>query len=187
MWRWRLILNDWPCTGAHPLNTTRGCRGRDLVARPVSPEPPANPLLDGEQTGRCSASRAGPRHPDCAVAAMLFPPWRRHWCARSSSPSRGRRYASEPLSLYAALFPSPTTRPGKAAPPKSDGLDFAYAQRLRAFLPREGFPHACIPKTVSSTRRQYASMTLVFSADSPLVICISGPNPESVAVRLTII
>jgi hypothetical protein len=32
MWRWRLILNDWPCAGAHPLNTTRGCRGRDLVA-----------------------------------------------------------------------------------------------------------------------------------------------------------
>ena len=59
MWRWRLILNDWPCAGAHTLNTTRGCRGRDLVARPVSPEPPANPLLDGEQTGRCSASRAG--------------------------------------------------------------------------------------------------------------------------------
>src|SRR5260370_30198396 len=82
-----------------------GCRGRDLVARPVSPDPPAN----------------------------------------------------------------------------------AYAQRLRAFLPREGFPHACTPNTVSSTRRQYASATFVFSADSPLVICISGPNPESVAVRLTII
>ena len=32
MWRWRLILNDWPFAGAHPLNTTRGCRGRDLVA-----------------------------------------------------------------------------------------------------------------------------------------------------------
>jgi hypothetical protein len=64
---------------------------------------------------------------------------------------------------------------------------FDYAERLRACLPRKGFPRACTPKTVSSTRRQYASMTLVFSADIPLVICISGPNPESVAVRLTII
>jgi hypothetical protein len=43
------------------------------------------------------------------------------------------------------------------------------------------------PKTVSSTRRQYASTTLVSSDDSPLVTCISGPNSESVAVRLTII
>ena len=47
-------------------------------------------------------------------------------------------------------------------------------------------PRADFPKTVSSTRRQYASMTFAFSADSPLVTCISGPNPESVAVRLTI-
>jgi hypothetical protein len=62
-----------------------------------------------------------------------------------------------------------------------------YAQHFRAFLPREAVSHACTPKTVSSTRRQYASITFVFSADSPLVTCISGPNPESVAVRLTII
>jgi hypothetical protein len=34
-------------------------RGRDLVARPVSPDPPADALLDRELTGRSSASRAG--------------------------------------------------------------------------------------------------------------------------------
>jgi YD repeat-containing protein len=43
------------------------------------------------------------------------------------------------------------------------------------------------PKTVSSTRRQYASTTFASSDDSPLVTCISGPNSESAAVRLTII
>ena len=74
-----------------------------------------------------------------------------------------------------------------ARPVSPDPPANAYAQPLRAFLPREGFPHASTPKTVSSTRRQYASVTFEFSADSPLVICISGPNPESVAVRLTII
>ena len=42
-------------------------------------------------------------------------------------------------------------------------------------------------RSVSSTRRQYASITFGFPEDSPLVICISGPNPDSVAVRLTII
>ena len=67
-----------------------------------------------------------------------------------------------------------------------DGLGSACAQRLLASLTRAGFPRACFPKTVSSTRLQYASMIFAFSADSPLVTCISGPNPESVAVRLTI-
>jgi hypothetical protein len=55
-----------------------------------------------------------------------------------------------------------------------------------ASLARADFPRPTFPKTVSSTRAQYASMTFAFSADSPLVTCISGPNPESVAVRLTI-
>jgi hypothetical protein len=67
-----------------------------------------------------------------------------------------------------------------------DGLGSACAQRLLASSTRAAFARACLPKTVSSTRRQYASMTFAFSADSPLVTCISGPNPESVAVRLTI-
>jgi hypothetical protein len=62
----------------------------------------------------------------------------------------------------------------------------ACVQRLLASLTRASFPPVCFPKTVSSTRRQYASMTFAFSADSPLVTRISGPNPESVAVRLTI-
>jgi len=66
------------------------------------------------------------------------------------------------------------------------GPSSACGQRLPASLTRAGFPRACFPKTVSSTRPQYASMTFVFSADSPLVTCISGPSPESVAVRLTI-
>jgi hypothetical protein len=57
---------------------------------------------------------------------------------------------------------------------------------LSTYLVRAGFARACFPKTVSSTRRQYASMTFAFSTDSPLVTRISGPNPESVAVRLTI-
>ncbi len=66
------------------------------------------------------------------------------------------------------------------------GPDSACAQRLLASLTRAGFPRASFPKTVSSTRRQYASMTFASSADIPPVTCISGPNPESVAVRLTI-
>src|SRR5258708_37833788 len=56
-------------------------------------------------------------------------------------------------------------------------------QRLCAFPTR----FDSLPKTILSTRRQYASTTFGFSEDSPLVTCISGPNSESVAVRLTII
>src|SRR6476620_3973646 len=62
-------------------------------------------------------------------------------------------------------------------------LDPAHVQRFRTSPPRSDFPHACVPKTISSTRRQYASTTFVSLADSPLVTRISGPNPESVAVR----
>ena len=62
-----------------------------------------------------------------------------------------------------------------------------HAQRSRFFACREDRASARTPKTVASTRRQYASVTLVSCADNPLVIFISGPNPESVAVRLTII
>lgn len=63
----------------------------------------------------------------------------------------------------------------------------ACVQRFRASPTRVDAPPADVPKTVSSTRRQYASTTLVSLADSPLVACISGPKPDSVAVRLTII
>jgi hypothetical protein len=52
---------------------------------------------------------------------------------------------------------------------------------------RDLCPPGWAPKTVLSTRLQYASITFGSPQDSPLVICISGPNPDSVAVRLTII
>jgi len=45
----------------------------------------------------------------------------------------------------------------------------------------------CLPNTISSTRLQKDSATFGSSEDSPLVTRISGPNAESVAVRLTII
>jgi hypothetical protein len=136
----------------------------------------------------------GPRHPGCAVVDRS-----RRCCSR---PGVGigmhgvvtrREVVAMPQSLRRAKPPFPManrkTGESRFAEKCASGsaFDFAYAQRLRAFLPREGFPHACTPKTVSSTRRQYASMTFVLSADSPRVICISGPNLESVAVRLTII
>src|ERR1700730_1767847 len=60
-----------------------------------------------------------------------------------------------------------------------------HLQRLYACPPRSRL--GSFPKTVSSTSRQYAATTFVSSDDSPLVTCISGPNSESVAVRLTII
>src|SRR3954451_1500666 len=63
---------------------------------------------------------------------------------------------------------------------------YAGAQRLPASLIRAGSSWASLPKTVSSTRRQYASTTLGLFADNALVTCISGPNPASVVVRLTI-
>ena len=45
-----------------------------------------------------------------------------------------------------------------------------YARRFRALLPPEGFPHGGAAKSVSFTRRQYASTTFAFSADNPLAI-----------------
>ena len=59
-----------------------------------------------------------------------------------------------------------------------------HLQRFWAFPPRSRF--GCFPKTVSSTRRQYAATTFGSSDVNPLVTRISGPNSESVAVRLTI-
>ena len=56
--------------------------------------------------------------------------------------------------------------------------------RLRTFPSPS--PFGSSPKTISSTRRQNAAITFGSSEDSPLVICISGPNSESVALRLTI-
>jgi len=61
--------------------------------------------------------------------------------------------------------------------------DWGTPQRLRAFPTR----FDSFPKTISSTRRQYASAIFGSADESPLVTCISGPNSESVAVRLTII
>lgn len=64
--------------------------------------------------------------------------------------------------------------------------DSAAMTCLRPYFGRASFPAEGLPKTVSSTRCQYASMIFGLSADNPLVAFISGPNPESVALRLTI-
>jgi hypothetical protein len=73
---------------------------------------------------------------------------------------------------------------GTARSRKSDREHQTDLQRSCTLPRRSRF--GSFSKTVSSTRRQYASTTFGFSDDSPLVTCISGPNSESVAVRLTI-
>ena len=107
---------------------------------------------------------AGVRHGACVPAAAF-----------TSVQSRESGEAAKTSGLFASL-----------AAANFQGTNSTCAQRLLASLTQAGFPRACLPKTVSSTRCQYASMTFAFSADIPPVTCISGPNPESVAVRLTI-
>jgi len=161
---------------------------------------------------RNTASRAWEPEPGCVAGYSKSEPWvaRRIVAirggelgiypidprARCSASRRGipgatstrdtRRGALQNEGARSAL-PNPTGAIGTGRVREAIGFaGLACAQRLLASLTSAGFPRACFPKTVSSTRPQYASMTFVFSADSPLVTCISGPNAESVAVRLTI-
>ena len=145
-----------------------------------------------------TASRAWEPEPGCVASYSKSG----LWGARRIVAIRGGESGIYPIDPRASLLCLSNRNPGATSTGILAGVRFRMrrskrdqhpgrlrevnAQRLLASLTRAGFPRACFPKTVSSTRPQYASMTFVFSADSPLVTCISGPSPESVAVRLTI-
>jgi|SRR5580704_9490263 hypothetical protein len=119
---------------------------------------------------------------------------------RLSGASCAASLASRDLRFRSALLqsvqqPGPSSQKAQRGPHAADELLSVLQRRRKNGRRATGFQRSraltmrlhSFPKTISSTRRQYASITFGFSEDTLLVTCISGPNSESVAVRLTII